>query len=284
MGKNSKIEWCDHTFNPWIGCTKVSPGCAHCYAEVSTPARTARAQGRETWGKGAQRMRTGESYWEQPHKWERESLARIDAGGQPARVFCSSLADMFDPEVPAQWFLDLAQLITLCPGLTWMLLTKRPENILPRLTLATLWRGFPSNVQIGCTVENQEWANKRRDIFKEVPATVKYVSYEPALGKVDWTGWEFINGLICGGESGHAARPMNPAWARASREWCAANNVPFFFKQWGEWVDTSNAPAGLISGDDLLAASLERRIVMHRVGKHRAGRILDGVEHNSLPR
>jgi len=155
MAENSKIEWCHHTFNPWIGCTKVSPGCANCYAAVSTRARVLRAGGVETWGKGAPRQRT--QTWKDPVKWNRDAAkAAVEyekayqhlpwVGGKPPlfvppprpRVFCASLADWLD-EVPIEWLADLLGLIHATPHLDWLLLTKRPENFWPRIQEAFRW-------------------------------------------------------------------------------------------------------------------------------------------------
>ena len=146
MGANTHIEWCDHTFNPWEGCTKVSPGCANCYAE----ARNARFGGGEApnWGKGAPRRRTSESYWNEPRRWNRAMENLIEAASRPGalepmparpRLFCASLADWLDDEVPVEWLADLLTLIRETPHLDWLLLTKRPQNWWKRLGAAHLW-------------------------------------------------------------------------------------------------------------------------------------------------
>lgn len=144
--KNSKIEWCDHTFNPWIGCTKVSPGCANCYAE----ARDKRLDGGAHWGKGAPRRRTSSGNWQHPLQWNRDSIrdqencrlaiengaAMYEIPDRP-RVFCASLADWLDDDVPIQWLADLLSLIVATPSLDWLLLTKRPQNFTSRTTKLT---------------------------------------------------------------------------------------------------------------------------------------------------
>lgn len=268
--KNTHIEWCDHTFNPWEGCTKVSPGCAHCYAE----ARNARFGGgvAGNWGKGAPRRRTSASNWAQPLKWHDEAKAL----GIRHRVFCASLADVFDDEVPAQWRFELLCLIFVtAQHLDWLLLTKRPENIMRLLTeafnvvpgscgrfdgivdwgLHWIYEGkAPANVWIGTSVENQQCAAKRIPALLKIPARVRFLSCEPLLEAVDlhsnaikvdsWRVGESFDGprplqgihwVIGGGESGPHARPMHPAWARSLRDQCKGAGVPFFFKQWGEY-------------------------------------------------
>lgn len=272
MGADSKIEWCDHTFNPWEGCTKVSPGCANCYAE----ARNARFGGGTSpnWGKGAPRRRTSPHNWDQPRKWNRDAAAakhsadadRLNNGygyDEPhrPRVFCASLADWLDDEVSPEWLTDLLQVIHETPNLDWLLLTKRPENFATRMqaawdareernmggaALAHNWKNgdAPKNVWIGTTVEDQARAHSRIVEVLGIPAWVHFLSCEPLLElvkldlNIEWKSpWPTakINWVICGGESGPGARPMHPDWARSLRDQCAAVGVPFLFKQWGEW-------------------------------------------------
>jgi protein gp37 len=220
MGENSKIEWTDHTFNPWIGCQRVSPGCDHCYAEAMMDHRYRKVQ----WGPHGQRVRTSKATWSGPPKWAKA------ANGHRPRVFCASLADVFDNKAPDGARLDLFDLIRSTPELDWMLLTKRPENAAKMLPAN--WEGGWPNVWLGTTCEDQEHFDRRWSILGRVPATVRFVSYEPALGPLtlgdappDW--------VICGGESGAGARTrfMDPAWARAVRDECAAKGVAFFMKQ-----------------------------------------------------
>ena len=199
--KNSKNTWTDHTFNPWVGCTKVSPGCANCYAE----AQDRRWRGDKTrWGEGVPRERTSEAYWRQPLRWNAEAAK---SGIRP-RVFCGSMCDWLDSEVPIEWLADLMALIHCTPNLDWLLLTKRPENWHKRLLdvmkcrgqiriSAEVWallqtcvaweagRVVPSNVWLGATVENQEMADKRIPALLRIPAKVRFLSCEPLLGVVD---------------------------------------------------------------------------------------------------
>lgn len=273
MAENTNIEWCDATFNGWIGCTRISPACDSCYAAVSTPAR---AMGIK-WGFGEPRHRTSESTWKQPEKWERQHQAFQAEHGRRRRVFCSSLADVFDKEVPPEWRLDLLNLISRTPSLDWLLLTKRVGNVRAMLSEAQRlawarsdfelagWLGSwllgspPRNVWLGATVVNQDEAD--RDVGKLLctPARVHFLSIEPMLGPVvlpevfmrplmlDGQPRQFpddagmVNWVIVGGESGPHARPMHPDWARRLRDQCAAAGVAFMFKQWGEWLPGENA-------------------------------------------
>ena len=272
MGETT-IAWCNFTFNPWLGCTKVSAGCANCYAE----AYDQRWAGGIHWGKGAPRRRTAESNWRQPLKWDRLSaLERIEfetelnrnARGEPPkidfrtrttfpkrpRVFCASLADWLDDEVLIAWLTDLLELIHKTPSLDWLLLTKRPQNFESRMAAALEqlskrdrwiasipagWLANHPNVWIGTTAEDQSnWEKRRKDFFA-IPARVHFVSVEPMLGPVKLFPDCFTAKnpkhlwIICGGESGPKFRPMDPAWARALRDECAELKIPFFMKQLG---------------------------------------------------
>lgn len=309
MGENSKIEWTDHTFNPWIGCTKVSPACDHCYAET-----WAKRTGQEHLWQG-QRRRTTMSNWQKVRKWNREA----EAAGRRARVFCASLADVFDNQADRTWRRELWHYIEQTPHLDWLLLTKRPQNIAKMLpdpgTGVKPWGDGWHNVWLGTTVENQEEADRRIPHLLAVPARVRFLSCEPLLGPVvissaflrqgDIGSWPFnvqphagIDWVICGGESGPGARPMHPGWARALRDQCAAAGVPFHFKQWGEWAhcgpDVSKdrlavglygeLPFEIPAGEQARQMDLLDRCQMYRAGKRAAGRLLDGREHNDLPR
>lgn len=177
MAENSTIEWTHHTFNPWEGCQKVGPGCDRCYAE----ARDQRFTGGTHWGPGAPRRRTSPQNWAQPLKWNR--AAQLD--GTRARVFCASLADVFDNAVDPAWRDDLWRLIAMTPHLDWMLLTKRPGNIAKMLPPS--WGNGWHNVWLGCTVVNQEEANRDVPKLLDVSARVRFLSMEPLLGSVDLT-------------------------------------------------------------------------------------------------
>lgn len=199
MSENTKIEWADHTFNPWIGCTKVSRqvtgggGCDGCYAEVSTPARVLRKRGSETWGTGAPRVRT--KTWGDPVKWNKQHDAFYAQHGRRQRVFCASLGDVFDNEVDPQWRADLFELIEDTPHLDWLLLTKRIGNVQGMLTDTLLrMRDLKSlsgqqwpwpNVWIGATIVNQAEADRDIPKLLAVPAAKRFLSMEPLLGPVN---------------------------------------------------------------------------------------------------
>lgn len=332
MAENSKIEWTDHTFNPWEGCTNAAN-------------------------------------WRKPLKWNRQAKAE----GRRYRVFCSSLADVFEdkPDQPEMddWRRELFQMIVNTPHLDWLLLTKRPELVNETIERVTgfsdseMWF-FTSNVWIGTSVENQEQADKRIPELLKIPAAVRFLSMEPLLGAVDlskWIGeffcsqcgyrgndtgnyyyeddigvespecpnctadhWLFtqaayhcafdgdhnpIHWVIVGGESGPNARPMHPDWARSIRDQCQAAGLPFFLKQWGEFAPYQPLkPNGKLAFGDHKpparwhvshAGSLlsphqtgsfnthcghsSGYVDMMRVGKSKAGRLLDGREWNEFP-
>lgn len=240
MAENSKIEWTDHTFNPWVGCTKVSPACDHCYAEG-----WAKRSGMVKWG--GPRKRTSEANWKKPAKWNREAKA----AGVRRRVFCASLADVFDNQVPNEWREELWCLIRTTPHLDWLLLTKRPQNIAKMLPVdwnSGAGQGY-FNVWLGTTAENQAEADKRIPHLQRIPAAVRFLSCEPLLAPLDLDrgGFSFlrrlvdpsnrsnvyepVNWVICGGESGHGARDMDADWARELRDDCKSAGVAFFMKQ-----------------------------------------------------
>jgi protein gp37 len=224
MGDTTEISWADKTFNPWIGCTNVSPACDHCYAE-SLAKRWAWAE----WGPGKPRRRTSDANWCKPLSWDKKA----DRDGTRPRVFCASLADWADAEVPQEWRYDLFQMIMHTPHLDWLLLSKRHALILKWLDLYGVPR---SNVRIGVTVEDDHHAKMRLPTLHKVKAAgyKTFVSYEPALGRVDWAPWmDCIDWLIAGGESGPGWRGPNPQWFYDARDACQKFDVPFHFKQWG---------------------------------------------------
>jgi protein gp37 len=308
MGENTKIEWTGHTFNPWTGCTKISPGCDHCYAES-----WAKRAGTVRWGVGEPRRRTTAANWRLPLKWN----AQAEREGRRFRVFCASLADVFGNAVPDEWRADLFRLIRATPRLDWLLLTKRVGNACAMIDDARerghlLTSGSPEwpwpNVWIGATVVNQEEADRDIPKLLATPAAVRFLSIEPMLGpitidrrlieQIDGTsqhGPRFIDWIICGGESGPKARPMHPDWARSLRDQCAAAGVPFLFKQWGEWLPAETDKPGdgecYAVSDDGTDRELTGRCALTvldaqeflRMGKRIAGRMLDGRTHDEYP-
>ena len=271
MGKNSKIEWTHHTFNPWWGCTRVSEACKHCYAES-----WAKRVGKKIWGPKAPRRFFGDAHWSEPLKWNREAVKNEER----ARVFCASMADVFEARSELDpWREKLWTLIEETPGLDWLLLTKRPEQI---MTIAPWSSEWPKNVWIGTTVEDQESAVKRLPHLARVPAVVRFISAEPLLSELRIENWlgSSIDWVITGGESGPHARPSSPSWFRSLMIQCMQADVPFHFKQWGDW-----APG---QGINLAAARKAEReaqdgTVMIRLGKKAAGRLLDGETWDGLP-
>lgn len=271
MGSNSSIEWTTHTFNPWRGCTKVSPGCANCYAEAQAR-RNPKVLG--VWGDAGTRVIGSEAYWHLPREWD---LAAAEAGGR-ARVFCASLADWLEdrPDLVAPRA-RLLSLVRLTPHLDWLLLTKRPELLWPAIehvyrTTAdeplAAWladwmteRDVPPHVWLGASAEDQQRLDERSQAICTFPAAVRFLSVEPMLGRLDFTAAfrrvslqyngqngqgqhtavvtevpPLIHWVIVGGESGPRARPMHPDWVRSARRQCERFGVAFFFKQWGEWL------------------------------------------------
>lgn len=273
MARDSAIEWTHHTFNPWWGCTKVSPGCKHCYAETFS-----HRIGQDIWGARAERRFFGESHWEEPKKWNAQALRE----NARHRVFCASMADVFENRAELGSTRErLWRLIDDTPRLDWLLLTKRPERVSKTVPWGNRW---PVNVWIGATAENQRWAEKRIPVLLALPASVRFLSCEPLIGPIDLRPWPTgIHWVIAGGESGHEARPMNPDWARALRDQCGRAGIPFHFKQWGHWrPDYANAGASRrrVAVTDLKG----RSITLVRLGKGAAGRDLDGRTWDEFPR
>lgn len=294
MGENSKIEWCDHTFNAWWGCEKVSAACKNCYAET----RDARFGGKH-WGPGSDRKVMSDKYWEQLGKWH---LVAEMAGTRP-RIFVNSMSDLFEdhPQVIAaryRLFMQVEQLISL----DFIFLTKRPDNVM-RMVPESWHRAFPKNVLMGTTVEDQETADKRIPILLSIPSTVHFLSCEPLLSFITipsgaMEGPSSIDWVICGGESGRLARPMHPSWAIWLLRQCSENDILFFFKQWGEWLPVDDLPNYFDFRDgpvvtvpvypDYKPFGPEVKlsagpVYMARIGKKLAGRHFDGKIWDQVP-
>ena len=315
MAENSAIEWTDSTVNFWWGCTKVGPGCDHCYAETWS-----KRTGENVWGPGVPRrkikgavkliykLHNGYSWWSADHH-----IGRIHATPR-RRVFVQSMSDLFDKEVDEDWFTEAWEAITACDRLQIQIVTKRVSFVEKRLT----GRAWPQHAGLIISVVNQDEAD--RDISRLIELKRKLgipwigLSMEPLLGPVElrpeWLAE--LDWIIVGGESGPGARPMHPDWACALRDQCAATGVPFFFKQFGEWGpdvgpdedfdrdgyrrDRIMEGAGpcrvLVNGRwqeyrDGYAVPIElcsgHGEFVYRLGKKRTGRLLDGVEHNGMP-
>jgi protein gp37 len=253
MGANTRIEWADHTFNPWIGCTKVSPACDNCYAE----ARDIRF-GLNRWGPHEPRQRTSRSNWRKPLVWNAEA-ARL---GIRQSVFCASLADWLDnhPSISSGVHGDLWHLIAETTHLDWKLLTKRPQNfgkMLPESYGMPEWGEGWDNVQLGVSAENQKEYDRRVPILKNIPAKVRFISMEPLLSNIDCGDLSGIHQIITGGENARNCRHTDDDWLRSIRDQCAAQNVAYLHKQYG--------------GPNRAAIKAK-------------GRMLDGVVHDGYPK
>ena len=240
MAERSSIEWTEATWNPVTGCTKVSPGCAHCYAE--TFAERFRGVQGHPYEQGFDLQLRPERL-EQPLTWKR-----------PRMIFVNSMSDLFHEEIAEDYIRAVFQVMERASWHTFQVLTKRYER-LAELATRLPW---PSNVWMGVSVENQRWTC-RIDALRTTPAAVRFLSCEPLLSALQ-LNLAGIHWVIVGGESGPGARPMRPEWARDVRRQCESADVPFFFKQWG--------------------AHSEKGV---RVGKGKAGRLLDGRNWNALP-
>ena len=310
MADNTKIEWSQATWNPITGCTKVSPGCDHCYAE-----REAKGRLKRYYPDGFGKIICHKDRLDIPLRWQR-----------PRMIFVNSMSDLFHDEVPDEFITKVFAVMALTPRHTYQVLTKRhgrmhalvnddwfKEQIWrdaweldPRgdiiLNTETPWP-FP-NVWLGVSVEDQKWADIRIPKLLGTPAVVRFLCAEPLLGPVNLWPWldacrvdaDRLHWVICGGESGPDARPMHPDWARALRDQCVTAEVPFFFKQWGEWIAVNTDDNVYLQGDIELradgyswpitqphGAEDGTEIVMRRLGKKKAGRELDGRTWDEMP-
>ncbi len=273
-----------YTFNIVIGCSKVSPACANCYAE-----RFSKRIGLKVWGQDAPRQTLSDAYWREPLKWNKEA----EQTGERRRVFCGSLCDVMEENSTVTLERKkLWPLIEATPYLDWLLLTKRPENFLEFTPASWYRKGWPSNVWALTTVESQPYAGPRISALLSVPAVILGLSCEPLLGRLsltdvsDWPdpasfwgktilGEGGINVVIAGGESGHHARPSDPDHFRSLRDQCVSAGVNFFFKQWGAFTPDANK-----SNNTCYTANNEP---LYRVKKKDAGHLLDGVEWRQMP-
>lgn len=298
----TKIEWADRVWNPVTGCTKVSEGCRNCYAE-----RLAK----RFWGERKfAEVRCYEERLNEPLHWK-----------EPQRVFVNSMSDLFHPDVHDGFIYGAFMRMAKATQHTYIILTKRPQRMAQWFSKNESFQDLP-NVWIGVSVENQQAADERIPILILIPAAVRFVSCEPLLGPVDLalsgtiphsvpysTFGNELDWVIAGGESGPLARPMHPDWARSLRDQCQEAEVPFFFKQWGEYVVpfdgeracrvcgcTENYACVDDSGEtcfwveqDLCSQCIgkdrpaERAVKYARVGKRQAGRLLDGQEWLEYP-
>ncbi len=302
----TNIEWTDETWNPITGCQKVSPGCKNCYMYRTYP--RLKAMGQASYQKTPDQVTLVSNLLNKPLEWKR-----------PRRVFVCSMSDLFQDDVPDGFIYDVFLTMAAAPQHTFQVLTKRPERV------AALVRSFQCaikddlamfkhapapwplpNVWIGTSVESQEYTS-RLDHLAEVPAAVRFVSYEPALGPVDFSPWlglcqpgtrpsecgtheQTLDWVIAGGESGPGARPAHPGWFRTVRDQCQAAGVPFFFKQWGEWFPVDTDAQREYWKNAITRKTVRERTkvwdggeVSLRIGKASAGALLDGREWREFP-
>lgn len=323
MSQDTGIEWCHHTFNPWWGCQKISPGCLNCYADREATRHGFAGQ----FAAAAPHREFGDAYWKEPLKWAR--VAARD--GIRRRAFCASMADVGEDHPIAEANRPrLWQLIEAAPELDWMLLTKRASTALKWLPERWL-KDWPPHVWFGFSAEDQKRYDERLPFVLKVPAAIRFCSYEPALGGIDFrfpavtrrtkpegfdewppekqaeviqqaaraehmARFQMIDLLIAGGESGPGARPANENWFRSARDQSVASRVAFHFKQWGEWAPAKPQAGGDLGGE--MRASRVKLVPLDRepdgharrddsfmrlVGKKAAGRRLDGVLWDEMP-
>lgn len=303
MSAQTGIEWTDSTWNPTAGCSKAGPECKNCYAMLIAH----RFSGPGKPFEGLTRTIGGRGEWNGDLRLVRKALRLPISWVKPRRIFVNSMSDLFHEKVPFEFIADVFAVMSCTTRHTYQILTKRPERmveffrwlpdhdfdrdeVIDPLRVFPEWRpqrgnrgGYDNcgplwplqNVWLGVSVGEQGGADARRGHFDAVPWPRKFVSYEPAIGPVDFAGWEFVDLIISGGESGHEARPSHPDWHRTTRDFCARHGIAYFFKQWGEW-----APKKLQSIGRSLAFPAD---IMDRVGKKAAGRTLDGREHSEWP-
>lgn len=319
MADNSKIEWTDATWNIITGCAIESPGCTNCYAMRLAGSRLQHHPSRA----GLTRTSAAGPVWTGEVRFNAEWLRQPLEWKRPRLIFPAAHGDLFHPGVPDAW-LDLifAVMAITAKRHTYQCLTKRPARAAQYLrglmtdagrrridaAARTLGHTFAFegmlllqvpvlNVMIGASVEDQRYADARLPHMREIAEMGwrTWASYEPALGPVDWSGWDFLTWIVSGGESGPGARPHHPDWHRATRDFCAANRIAYHFKQWGAWMPGrpgDRTEVGLwmhangdtfspVEGQQFHPAPLSSQLV--RVGKKAAGRLLDGREHDGFP-
>lgn len=217
MGKTTGIEWADSTWNAWMGCTKVSQGCKNCYM----------FREQERYGHDPSTLRRSKTTFEDPLKWK-----------DPRRIFVCSWSDFFHEDVPSEWRLDALEVMWRADHHKYLILTKRPELISTQVSSQQL-EEIEHCTWIGVSAEDQEAYDRRVPYLRDVPAQVKFVSAEPLLGPIDMTKLydsRHVDWMIVGGESGTNARIMQVNWAFDIYAYCIENEIPYFFKQWGEWI------------------------------------------------
>jgi len=334
----SNIEWTNDTPNPVVGCTKQSAGCENCYA-IRMAWRLMHSPHKkiaEKYAGTVHKTAAGNLNWTGRINIDHSAMARVLKEKKSKMYFVNSMGDLFHPSVP---FRDIDIVFAAMAMAHWhifQILTKHPDRMMQWLDHVEFDRNtharvksqrwehwgddqmlaapFPlKNVWLGASVENQKEADSRRPFLKAAAdiGWLTWVSNEPALGPVNWAGYEFIKWMVTGGESGHGARPMMPDWPRQARDFCAANNIPFFFKQWGAWapVDEVDPTHDIVfeesskrgiakyehicinragqtakAANDLLYQPGEKDNLLYKFGKHISGRLLDRQLHDEYPK
>lgn len=312
----SKIEWTGDTWNPLIGCDKVSAGCKNCYAIKTAWIRQHNPAMAEKYAGVVEKTANGSLNWTGKISMHNASLEKPFRKSQPTVYFVNSMSDLFHKDVPLLFIADVFAVMSLTERHTYQVLTKRidraaevlnSDEFKEALTNACnrlhhefikpleqavyfhdeVMADYPlPNVWIGTSVEDQKAADERIPYLLQIPAAVRFLSCEPLLDEVNLTGYtsSSIGWVIAGGESGKGARPMHPDWVRLLRDQCNKANIPFFFKQWGEYTPVHdlrcNEPG--IKGKQWYTFDPETSVC--KVGKKAAGRLLDGQLHDEYPK
>jgi protein gp37 len=325
MADGTEISWTDATWNPVTGCMVKSLGCRNCYAMRLAATRLKHLPSRE----GLARVTKGGPVWTGDVRFNEEWLDQPLRWSRPRDIFVAAHSDLFYERVPDAWIDRVMAVMILAHQHRFQVLTKRPDRAVQYLSGGrTLYHrvldaarplraqrpyldhvgindpaagAFHRHIWIGASVERQQEADERRPHLAAIAAMGfnTWVSYEPALGPVDWSGWEFIRWAVSGGESGPEARPSHPDWHRDTRDWCASRSIPFHFKQWGEWTPGENVDrkTGIVrtalwfdskwmfGNEDLTTTDhhIDDEPDLYRVGKKAAGAQLDGCEHKERP-
>lgn len=266
MSAKSSIEWTDATWNPIRGCSRVSEGCRHCYAERVA----ARFSGPGQPYEGLALMRSDGPHWTGKVRLVEEALELPLRWKKPRRIFVNSMSDLFHEGLTDYEIGLVFDVMVQAKRHVFQVLTKRPERM--RNFVNSHWPVEESHIWLGTSVEDQETAEARIPFLLDTKAAVHWISAEPLLGPINFNSITPLDWVVVGGESGPRARPMHPEWARSVRDQCKGAGVPFFFKQWGEW------------GPELLPWRRNHpKLRMLRKGKKAAGRLLDGQEWNEYP-
>jgi len=298
MAENTAIEWCDHTWTLVVGCDAVSPACAKCYAALMAARLEAMGQAKYA-GLATRVGNIGK--WTGEVRFDEAVLDLPLRTRKPGRWFLTSMGDIAHEKVTNDQIGRAFDVMERAHWHTFLVLTKRPARFAEPVALSD---PLP-NVFIGCTAENQAQADAHLPHMRALACAgwKTFVSYEPALGPVDWSGWEFLHQLISGGESGHDARPSHPDWHRGARDFAAAHGIAYLFKQWGKWApvaessvhpEATRIPGNLcrvtrdgVTADHYIAISVDggrKRYELRQIGKKAAGRLLDGVQHDGFPK